>query len=74
MSGAPSHIVRLLVGEILIHFSGSWQIKGNQHSLVQVTFTFYTLLESLYYNLVEDIRFEAIFTNIKEIYDGLFNW
>ncbi len=38
--------------------------------MVQVTLTFYTSLESLYYNLMEDIRFEAIFANIKVIRDG----
>ncbi len=39
---------------------------------MQVTLTFFTSLESLYYNLVECILFEGIFVNIKVIWDVLF--
>ncbi len=60
--------------EILIHFSRSWQNKGCRHSQVQETLTFYTSLESLYYNLMEGILCEAILPNIKVIWDGLFTW
>ncbi len=58
---------------IPVHFSGNGQNKGCQHSLLQVAFIFYTPVEFLCYNLVEGIPFEAIFANIKVIWDCLFN-
>ncbi len=62
----------LRVREIPIHFSGRWQNKSSQHSLVQVILTFYTQLESLCYNLKEGTLFEVIFANRKVIWVGFF--